>query len=93
MFADAGVSRRMTIDTQLSAAVCRIVSEGGGVSLVEPVTARDFCERGELVARAFRPEITFQYSVLFPVHRSRSLLCTEFLELVKSELAPGDAPG
>jgi DNA-binding transcriptional LysR family regulator len=73
--------------------VCRIVAEGGGVSLVEPITARDFCDRGELVARAFHPEITFQYSALFPVYRSRSLLCSEFLDLVESELAPGGARG
>jgi len=53
---------------------------------VDPVTAREFADRGELSARAFRPEIAFRYSVLSPVHRSRSLLGQEFLELVTTEL-------
>jgi len=87
IFAQAKVSRRLAVETQLSAAVCRIVAEGGGVSLVEPITARDFLERGDVIARPFRPELLFRYSVLFPVHRSRSKLCTEFLELVKTELS------
>ena len=86
IFAEARVNRQLMIDTQLSAAVCRIVAQGSGVSLVEPITAYDFLERGEVITRPFRPELMFRYSVLFPVHRTRSKIAREFLELVKLDL-------
>ncbi len=86
VFTAAGVDRHLSIDTQLSAAVCGLVLEGAGVALVEPVTASDFRTRG-LVVRPFHPRIPFSYSVLFPKLVPRSRLARDFLELVRDELA------
>jgi len=85
-FAAAKVNRRQLIDSQLSAAVCRLVAEGGGLSLIEPITAAEFMDQG-IVVRPFRPRLTYQYSLLFPLHRSRSAIAGKLVELVKSELA------
>ncbi len=86
LFARAGVSRRLAIDTQLSAAVCTLVAEGGGVSLVEPVTAAEHLDRG-IVARPFEAAPRFQYSLLYPLHRSRSRLTEGFVAEVRRALA------
>lgn len=85
IFTAAGVTRKLTIDTQLSASVCRLVLEGGGVALIEPITAGDYRGSGLLV-RAFRPVIPFSYSVLFPRFVPTSRLTGDFLALVKAQL-------
>lgn len=86
IFAEAKVSRRLVLDTQLASAACMLVAEGGGVALVEPFTAADFLGRG-IVARPFRPTLTFKYSLLFPLYRSRSRLVETFIEQARTEIA------
>jgi DNA-binding transcriptional LysR family regulator len=86
VFETAGVVRRTAIDTQLSAAVCRMVAEGGGLSLIEPITAWQFCDHG-IEARPFEPRLTFKYSLLYPAYRARSRLAETFVALVREELA------
>ena len=85
VFSDAGIKRRLSIDTQLSLAICNMVAEGMGVSLVDPVTAAEFQGRG-VVARKFRPQLPFRYNLLFPAHRSRSNITQAFVAMVKTEL-------
>jgi DNA-binding transcriptional LysR family regulator len=86
VFAAAKVNRRLLIDSQLSAAVCRMVAEGGGLSLIQPITAAEFMDQG-IVVRPCRPRLTYQYSLLYPLHRSCSMIASELVELVKAELA------
>jgi DNA-binding transcriptional LysR family regulator len=86
IFAEAGVARHLTIDSQLSFAVCTMVASGIGVSLVEPVTASEFLDRG-IVMRPFEPELRYQYDLLFPLYRARSKAARRFIEMVRSELA------
>lgn len=86
IFTAAGVERRLSVDIQLSSAVCRLVLDGGGVALVEPVTPADFTAQG-LIVRPFRPAIPFQYSILYPKFVPVSRLAGEFVELVRSTLA------
>lgn len=91
IFAAAGVRRRMVIDTQLAAAVCKLVAEGAGLSLVEPVTAAEFRDQG-IVARPFRDDLTFRYSLLFPLYRPRSTIAGTLVDLAREELAALPVP-
>ena len=84
-FDEAGVARRLTIDSQLSMAICNMVVQGIGVSLVDPITASDFEGKG-LTVRPFKPGITFRYSLLFPANRPRSKLGTAFVQTIRREL-------
>jgi DNA-binding transcriptional LysR family regulator len=86
VFDEAGVSRRLGIDTQLSEPACALVVEGAGVSLVEPITAAEFLGRG-LVARPFEPAIPFEFAVLYPSYRPRARLAEDFVARVKTLLA------
>ncbi len=85
VFSDAKVKRRMSIDTQLSLAICNMVAAGIGVSLVDPITAWEFSGRG-VAARPFSPGIGFRYSLLFPANRPKSILIKPFLAVLKAEL-------
>lgn len=85
-FEIAGItSRRATIDTQLSEAVCAFVREGFGVSIVEPISAAESLGRG-LTARPFKPEIEYEYSLLYPRNRPTGRLTEKFVETLKQEL-------
>lgn len=85
IFAQAGVERRLRIETQLSTAACQFVLEGAGVSLVDPITAAGFASQGMLV-RPFEPAIPFDFKVLFPAHRSRSRVAEAFVALLREDL-------
>ena len=85
-FDEARVTRKLSIDTQLSEPACAFVVEGAGVSLVEPITAAEFLGRG-LVARRFAPPIPFEFAVLYPSYRPRARLAEDFVARVKTLLA------
>lgn len=84
-FYDAGVNRRIRLETQLSAVACELVKSGAGVSLIDPVTARFYSDQG-LVALPFYPEIHFHYSAVLPTYRPTARLTLEFLEFIQHHL-------
>ncbi|WP_249976337.1 LysR substrate-binding domain-containing protein [Vreelandella olivaria] len=86
VFHQAGVKRRMRIETQLSSVACELVLAGAGVSLIDPITAGSYASRG-LIVRPFQPKIPFHYSVVLPAFRPPSRLVLEFIEEVKIHLA------
>ncbi|MFC3286115.1 LysR substrate-binding domain-containing protein [Litchfieldella rifensis] len=95
-FREAGVKRRMRIETQLSSVACELVIAGAGVSLIDPVTASYYAQRG-LVSRPCTPEIPFHYSAVLPAFRPPSRLVLDFLEEVGNYLermlkSQADAP-
>jgi DNA-binding transcriptional LysR family regulator len=83
VFTAANVERRMQIETQLSFAVCQMVAQGVGISVVDPVTAHCFASSLNIQTRAFEPSIIYKYQVLWPSIRVRSKIATVFLDLVK----------
>ena len=85
VFAEAGVKRRLRIETQLSAAACLFALEGAGVSIVDPVSAAAFSARG-VVVRPFEPVIPFDFQVLYPAYRPRSRLTEQFVALLRADL-------
>ena len=65
IFEDAGVHREMVIETQYAMTICALVMQGVGCSILNPVTAADYAERG-LTVRDFAPEVHFEYMLFTP---------------------------
>jgi len=85
VFEQADVNRQMLFDTQVSHVACSYVLSGSGVSLVDPVTAINYIDRG-LIVKPFKPEISFKYNIIYPATRSVSRLSLEFSKLLKIRL-------
>lgn len=71
LFADLGIERRLTVETQSGAAICDLVAAGLGVSVVEVFTASGFKDKG-VVLKPFRPKIKLDFGLLLPVQRPPS---------------------
>jgi DNA-binding transcriptional LysR family regulator len=82
LFEDAKVTRKLHIETQYGAAMCNLVGQGLGVSLVSPLVARDYQHTG-IVVRPFESDLTFPTFLLSSAHRPRSVLANEFAALLK----------
>ncbi len=67
-FDTAGVQRRMKISAQSSHAACEMVRRGLGVTILNPLTALSYVERG-VELRRFRPVLRFWVSAVCPVNR------------------------
>jgi DNA-binding transcriptional LysR family regulator len=83
LFETVHVRRVVPIDTQLATTVCALVAEGLGVSIVSPVSAAAFRDRG-IVIRKFSPPVTFRSKLIFPTDRPRSRLTMEFVRLLRA---------
>ena len=82
-FEQAGIHRNLVMETQTSYAICQLVAQGIGVSVVDPFTASSFKNQG-LVVRPFRPVIDYAFGLLFPVRRPVSRLAERFAAIVRS---------
>lgn len=85
VFDAAGVKRKLLMDTQLSYSACALVLAGAGVSLVEPITALHYQKLG-LVVKRFEPRIVYRYNLIFPAHKTKSILTLSFVKLLREEL-------
>ncbi len=79
VFDDAGVRRRLVVETLNSATACAMVVKGAGVTIVNPFSAVDFLDRG-LVIRRFSPRLPFATTLLRARHRPSSPLVDLFIE-------------
>lgn len=68
VFGQAGVQRRMLLETPSAVAVCAMVQQGLGVAIVNPLTAHA-CANSQLVVRTLSFAIAFQVHALLPLHR------------------------
>lgn len=78
IFERSGIERRGTAQAFASHSACSLVENGFGVSIVEPFTAHEYARRGALTVRAFRPVVDYNFHMLYPRFRARSLLVQEF---------------
>ncbi len=78
LFMEQQVTRRLVMETHSAASVCSMVREGAGVSIVNPLTALDYCDNG-LVLREFSVAVPFTVSLIRPLHRPASALVTTFI--------------
>lgn len=79
VFSAAGVTRRVRVETPLSAIACALVASGVGVSVVDPFTASEYEAHGVAV-RAFEPRLDFQVAALSPAGRTLSPVAREFVD-------------
>lgn len=73
---------RVVVDTILSATACGLVAEGVGISIVDPMTAAHYANSG-IVARRFKPRVTFDFQLLRPLHRPRAQVVDHFIDYLK----------
>lgn len=81
IFRQAGVERRLVLDTPSAASVCAMVRQGVGLAIVNPLTALEFAGRGVQVRR-FTVSVPFSVSVVKPAHRPQSELVTLFEQVL-----------
>lgn len=74
----AGIERLCLVEVSWSETACLLVSEGSGVSVVDPFSASEFASRG-LVTRPFEPKIDFGVVSLRLPQRPLTPLAATFL--------------
>jgi len=84
-FADAGAKWRVRVEVQLFAPAAKLIQQGCGISILDPITAAEYSGRG-VVTRPFSPNIDFKIGILHPAEHPRSLLTEEFSKLLKKRL-------
>jgi DNA-binding transcriptional LysR family regulator len=78
IFAEQGAHLRQVAEVEVFAAICALVAEGLGVSIVDPVSASRFAPLG-LVARPFRPAVPYKLAVFHSSERPPSRVALAFL--------------
>ncbi|MBV8502475.1 MAG: LysR family transcriptional regulator [Paucibacter sp.] len=84
VFADAGVRRRMAVETHSAVAVCAMVEAELGLALVNPLTALA-CTNERLAVRRFSVSMPYRISALRPLHRPTQPLLKELLASLRAE--------
>lgn len=84
LFSQAGIERRLVVETHSAASVCAMVRAGLGVAVVNPLTALDYAGHG-LHIRRFTVSIPFTVSVVRPEHRPSSLLAEHFVDALQQQ--------
>jgi DNA-binding transcriptional LysR family regulator len=82
VFDEAGVARIMRIETQYGATICALVSQGLGVSVVNPIVAPEYAHTG-IIIRRFEPSVTFRSMLLYPNERPRNRLVAAFVDFMR----------
>ena len=84
VFAEAGVHRRMAVETHSAVAVCAMVEAGLGLALVNPLTAAA-CANERLLVRRFSVSMPYRISALRPLHRPSQPLLNELMQDLHAE--------
>jgi DNA-binding transcriptional LysR family regulator len=80
LFSSLNINRNIVIETNWSVAVCVLVSQGLGVSIIDPFTAT-LATNLSCVARPLLQEIDFSFSELRPRNSAENPLANEFSEI------------
>ena len=85
IFAKEQADWNVIVETQFFATACVLVTQGVGVSIVEPVTANHHKDLG-LVMRPFNPVVPHNVGLAFPLDRQPSRVTKQFVKLLKARL-------
>ena len=80
LFQESGLTPSSRIQTYMSESACTFAANGSGVAIVNPFTATEYRETGEVAVRPFSPTVPFYIYLVRPRNRPRSLLCKAFLD-------------
>jgi DNA-binding transcriptional LysR family regulator len=78
IFSAHGVSRRLQLETQLSAPMCAFVELGAGLALVDAISALEYKGQG-VVFRPFAPSIEVDFNMLMPSQGRLSNILQSFV--------------
>lgn len=84
VFAKAGITPRIVVETIYGSTVCALVAEGVGVGLVNPYQHRDHVDP-RIVLRRFEPEIAIKSLLILPPDRPKSVLVRDFIAALMAE--------
>lgn len=79
IFTSQQIRRILKVETQTAASVCSMVKAGIGISIINPLTALDWIDRG-VVIRRFSIQVPFTVSLLRPLHRPASAVTEAFID-------------
>ena len=86
IFAQAGVIRRMAVETQTAAVAFELVKEGAGIAILDPFTA--YARRSPAtVIRPFSPAAPFEFRVIHRSDRPPSRVTERFVQETRELLA------
>ncbi|MDB5980483.1 MAG: hypothetical protein JWQ69_1498 [Pseudomonas sp.] len=88
LFASHQIERQLSIECQLSAVIASFVSNGAGVSIIDPAVAATLGEKVHV--RPFTPEIEFEYGIVTSEGLAPSRLTQAFLNFVKEKVKAGE---
>jgi len=85
LFVSYGVQRRTNIETQISAAIIKLVEAGAGVSIIDPLSSLGYTGN-QVKFIPVEPEIINNYSLIISPLKSRVQILTRFIDHVRQEL-------
>jgi DNA-binding transcriptional LysR family regulator len=85
-FSQHGARWNVVAETEFFSTACELVSAGVGVGLIDPVVSAPFT--ANVVKRRFEPEIDYEIAILHPTNGERSQIVTDFVDLLRTHLAP-----
>jgi DNA-binding transcriptional LysR family regulator len=83
-FASCGAELNIAAETEFFASACAIVAAGGGITIVDPLSAASF-SGGHIAIRPFAPAVPYEICVFHG--RTLSLLGEAFMERIDAQLA------
>lgn len=87
LFAEADADWNVVAETQFFATCCAFVANRAGVALVDPFTAAYYEGKG-LVTRRFKPTVSYELGLIFPIDRIHSRLAEAFVGVFKENITP-----
>ncbi|MEB3754625.1 LysR family transcriptional regulator [Acinetobacter sp. MD2(2019)] len=85
IFAQANIQRKISIETQSAHAICKLVQQGLGVSIVNPLVMLDYVNQG-LAWRPLSVSIPFTLNLVRANHRPKSALVEIFNHALMGQL-------
>lgn len=82
IFNDAGITRKMNIETSYSSIICSLVAIDMGVAIVNPLATLDY-QKAAIVTRPFEPPVSCEGLLIFPKGRPTNRLVREFTQVLR----------
>jgi DNA-binding transcriptional LysR family regulator len=86
-FFSSHIPWRPVVEARFFATSCQIVIEGGGISIVDPMTAAQHINE-DLVIRSFAPKIEIEIALMLPGDGPYSRLAQDFVTTFKTLVKP-----
>lgn len=89
-FYDSRQSPSIAFECELFSSALLLVSQGAGITIAEPISARAFESNGKVVIKPFEPEIRYEVILYRPHDKPMTVLANEFLSAFNSYMRSMD---